>query len=401
MADNKNKTFCSAAFNHVCVMNDGSFSLCCDAYTDTQLEKTIQNINQTNSIDSYFNSNYMQQVRQHMLDGEKLNECRFCYNDEEVGKRSLRQYYNLKYPADVHNPKLKWVDLKLGNKCNLQCKMCWPLASSELMKEWNDIGWNWRKESDPLLNSRYQKGVIDQQDFNWHKKKENKKKLEEILHYIEQIKITGGEPMIQPEFWQLLETAVENKRSQYIELYIVTNATMIHPKFFRLCDQFKKVSLKVSIDGTGKVYEYIRFPGNYEKVHTNWKKLLNWHKSHPGEFWTANCIQVYNWLDLSKWLESYALESEIYLNDIDTPKFLHYSQLDEVRQNQGWEQIDKLNNKFSAVKKYVYDRISEHSRKPSTQVKQLVNFTKTQDQHRKIHIKNYIPQLGDLYDMEH
>lgn len=97
------------------------------------------------TIQDAYNSGYMQDLRQQFLNGEKPETCNRCWEEESAGKMSKRmntkvrlkhlmpniQYQNLK-------PDQLWfLDLKLGNVCNLKCRICGSWSSSK---------WVWKDE---------------------------------------------------------------------------------------------------------------------------------------------------------------------------------------------------------------------------------------------------------------
>jgi glutamate-1-semialdehyde 2,1-aminomutase len=100
-----------------------------------------------------WNSQDMRDIRLAMINGEKVEGCSTCYLQEESGRMSNRQQANnewawrlgentltetIKKALDnnghVDND-LVYLDLRLGNLCNLKCRMCNPWNSSQIVKE--------------------------------------------------------------------------------------------------------------------------------------------------------------------------------------------------------------------------------------------------------------------------
>ena len=114
-------------------------------------------LNEIESIDKWFDGKYLTNVRKAMMEGKKLKECDFCYKAEALHGSSPRMGINQRYFAHNTDPEqksIKKIDMKLGNKCNLKCKMCFPYASSELWKEWKQLGWNDSKK-DPTNDTSW------------------------------------------------------------------------------------------------------------------------------------------------------------------------------------------------------------------------------------------------------
>jgi len=83
---------------------------------------------------------------------------------------------------------------------------------------------------------------------------------------------TGGEPLINPEHWELLDELVTNGRSKSISLMYNTNATTVKYKDLDIVDlwsKFKTVSINCSIDAVGLPLEYIRSGADWEKINNN------------------------------------------------------------------------------------------------------------------------------------
>ena len=95
----------------------------------------------------------MRNVRKMMLRGEKPASCLKCYKEEEAGHLSKRnwetQYWGNRYDLfdlvketaqdGALDPKIRYIDLRMGTKCQLACVMCSPHDSSGWIKDWQDM----------------------------------------------------------------------------------------------------------------------------------------------------------------------------------------------------------------------------------------------------------------------
>src|ERR1039457_5907343 len=148
---NPSPTFCPLPWMHVFVAADGIFYPCCrsvDAQTPNvdHLGKP-QRFHSGESIVTAWNSDFMRAVRTDMLAGRRPPACAGCFAVEDLGGESDRQMINRLYPQYVREAlsaavddgriecKPRTLDLRVGNICNLQCRMCSPRLSKGLLNE--------------------------------------------------------------------------------------------------------------------------------------------------------------------------------------------------------------------------------------------------------------------------
>ena len=82
---------------------------------------------------------------------------------------------------------------------------------------------------------------------------------------VQKIRLTGGEPTISPEVLKLFEICIDEGYAKNLQLNITTNGTKFNKKFLEKIEHFKDVHLNISCDGYDKVYDYIRYPFNWNK----------------------------------------------------------------------------------------------------------------------------------------
>lgn len=87
-------------------------------------------------------SNHMQDIRTQFLAGHRPETCRKCWNEEDAGRKSKRMYtldrlkHSLQDQEWTTDAKpLMFLDLKLGNICNLKCRICGSWSSSSFAVE--------------------------------------------------------------------------------------------------------------------------------------------------------------------------------------------------------------------------------------------------------------------------
>ncbi len=406
----QNKSYCRYPFDSITVTNTGHMQMCCYAEWTGVLDTEETNIKDIDSIEDWFTGKYLTGVRKSMLDNKKLPECSGCYKREKQYGNSPRTFINKKYKGNLVEHSIKRVDLKLGNKCNLKCKMCFPYASSELWKEWKDLGWN-SSEKDPNKDTtwRYYDGYFEE-DYAWPKNKSNMDKIKEVALKSKIIHVTGGEPTLNPEFFDLLKYCIDKDVAKDIKLEVTTNATKIHPKFFDMARQFKNLFVVISMDGVGKTYEYVRYPANYDTVYKN---ILEYNKFFKTLGKDSKLIfnfvlqywNIHTTIDVIKTLTPLAVNETtvpVMIEPLEYPKFMTWNVLPE-------EYIKKIVKEVLIEYKKDHERLVKwgiiefqkqlktyKAQDVSELKQQLIQFTTKQDAHRGIKLDDYIPNLGEI-----
>lgn len=263
--------FCTALWMHLHVINDGRVYPCC--MTPIENDTSLGNVNE-NSLFDIMNSDKAKTIRKNMLEGNPLPEsCNRCVSKESSGFGSMRIGMNDNWFNDVkdliHNTnedgtidelRLLFWDFRFSNYCNLACRTCSPLFSTSWSKDFVEL-YGENNTHLGLIN-------LDNVDTFW-------KSIEETIDKTKEIHFAGGEPLIMPEHWKIIEM-LEERNLYDIKLKYSTNATMLENKGRNIIDiwkKFKHVHLSISIDGIGDSFELIRHNGNWEKTKENLIKI--------------------------------------------------------------------------------------------------------------------------------
>lgn len=247
MADN----FCVMPFIHAFV-TPNIISPCC-AYTGDL---------RFNSKSQYWTSEQVKKIQQNMLQNVRDNGCQICWKKEDRGYSSLRQHSNEIYKNHIEqirgNQTLQqpfYLDLRLGNLCNLKCRMCISEWSSQIASEIIE------NPNEDWIDTPEQK-ILELDDSTWQL-------LEQWIPHVRRVFMTGGEPTIIKRNLEYIEKIIESGRSKEVELIFTTNATNINSKFVEVGKQFKSVSYNVSIDAVGELAKYIRYPSDWRTIENN------------------------------------------------------------------------------------------------------------------------------------
>ena len=271
------KVFCDKPFNHNYIHPNGKMRLCCTTIQDLPTDNNY-NLFDANkhSINDYWNSNRMKEIRRKMIAGEKIRDCERCYQQEQQGAESLRSTQGMdKYimdtlPDGTFQKSADSMQIQLGNICNLKCKMCSQMYSHMHGMEPRDIGeqdpeWlHWVKEQGANVNNWTNELGIKQE---WYKNKELKTQIfKHISENIKQLCVIGGEPTLIPEFYELFEYCDQHDTLSGKEVTIVTNLTNTNPRLTKWLPKLKGWTIWASVDGVGERTEYIRYPSRWNKI---------------------------------------------------------------------------------------------------------------------------------------
>lgn len=238
----------------------------------------------------------MQKLREDAVNGVRNPACKTCWILEDKGISSYRQFSNSTYhPAE---PGLSVVDITLSNICNLQCRMCDARASNLLMKDHKFF-----KENN-LLDRLYK--VNTKWPESSYSDAASSPQIEWILNNTDKIKVikaTGGEPFYDPHMIGLLKKYIETGTAKNVSLLFHTNATMFTDEIIDILNQFKLNNHTFSIDGTEKVYEYIRHPWKFKDLEDSVRRYIKNVKNHS-DFYNFNFVlTAHNVLNASEYIE--------------------------------------------------------------------------------------------------
>jgi len=214
----------------------------------------------SDSIVEYFESTEQQKLKQDFLNGKKPSACYKCWQVESAGGTSKRLTDNYvfrehKFDIDYNDTatsKIVNLDIKLGNKCNLACRICSSRCSS-----------TWAKY-DSVVNVEF-KWLENESSNFWSD-------IIAVSKDVRYITFAGGEPLLDKTHRKLLQYFIDQNLSKDIVLHYNTNGTVFADFLFDYWDQFKTVELSFSIDAVGRRFEYERYGVSWEKVHDNLDK---------------------------------------------------------------------------------------------------------------------------------
>jgi MoaA/NifB/PqqE/SkfB family radical SAM enzyme len=337
----------------------GTVRPCCMAHEEiTDENGEIYDLNRTD-LETVYRSPYMQKLRQDFRDGEKPATCNRCWDEEAAGRISKRmnsrlrlktQYEQVDWSND--NPDQLWfVDLKLGNICNLKCRICGSWSSSKWAAE--EMDYIKSTGRDPKAHQAY----TWLRQGNWPRKTETFwENMRSLLPNIQYLEFTGGEPWMIKEHFDLLEYAVDTGDSQHIDIHYNTNATQYPGGHWGLWKNFGRVDIAFSVDNVGDRFEYERYGAKWQEsniiideIHI--MKNISVPNITTQLCFTINIQNVYYLDELLAWADTKSFGS-VYFNMMHGPEHMSVQYMTPAARTMV---LDKLKTMFWTGHRYHQD----------------------------------------------
>ena len=247
-------------------------------------------------------SQHMRRLREDFLAGKRPQTCRKCWNEERAGRTSKRMHTldrlkhvlpEQEWTADAKP--LMFLDLKLGNICNLKCRICGSWSSSQYAtEELNDMHPDKDKKSTyPYQMLRAGNWPRENQQF-WSE-------IDSVLDQIRYIEFTGGEPFLIKEHFNMLQGIVDRGIAGEVEIHYNTNGTVYPEEAIEIWRHFKTVEIAISVDDIGPRFEYQRSNAVWSEVTNNVERFKALRAEHPNIQLHVCCtVNVFNVLYLQE-----------------------------------------------------------------------------------------------------
>jgi len=279
------------------------------------------------------NSQYMQDLRQQFLDQKKPAACRKCWREESAGRTSKRMHTldRLKHMIvdsewTANAKPLMFLDLKLGNICNLKCRICGSWSSSTFAVE--ELQWL-RRGEDRHDNHHYhmlQAGAWPRENPTFWAE------IDRVIDQIQYIEFTGGEPFMIQEHFDLLQRLVDRGIAAQIEIHYNTNGTQWPGQAEEIWRHFKTVEIAFSIDDVGDRFEYQRSNAVWSKVCDNIELFKQMRDRNPRirlqVCTTVNVFNVYYIEQVANWINAQGFDF-VYWNMMHEAYYFSISTLPE------------------------------------------------------------------------
>ncbi len=414
----KNYSFCVLPWIHSFVNSDGNYQVCCTSEEHHRgiigNDGKIFNIKDNPSNEEIMNSDFMKKLRKDMLAGNLNKICTRCVVTEKSDGVSRRNIENKEYENIINNLvagsdedgkiniEFKSIDYRLGNLCNLECRMCGPHSSSRWLKDWNDVKPDF-EQINKALRDRYE-------NYDWIEKEYLLTEFKAKLQHLEKLHFAGGEPLFTPQMAQMLKFCVDMGVAKNIILSYNTNISTLPPPVLELWKEFKGVRLLCSVDGFNKVNEYIRYPSKWKVIDQNLTFLDNHFEEYKIQEILLSCtVQIYNILelaDLYDYLKKFKnVIPAVNLVNLHIPFYLRTTVLPPETKKIAESRLTKIAESLE-------DSLPEKYQYLVSNIFEIINFMKLEDQSnhlplfynvntkidlaKGISFSDYIPELQSI-----
>lgn len=378
----------------------GTARPCCLARDEiTKIDGNKFDLNKDN-LETIYHSEYMQNLRKQFLDGEKPETCKLCWDEEAAGRTSkrinsrirLKELYS-KVDWENDNPNQLWfLDLKLGNICNLKCRICGSWSSSKWAAEELDY---MPQDFDKKIHIAYRwlkQGAWPQNpDTNFWSN------LKTLISNIKYLEFTGGEPWLIQEHIDLLNYAVEQGYSKNIDIHYNTNATQLPKDLVSLWKDFGRVDIAFSIDNVEKRFEYERHGAKWQQANQIIDAIHELQKTYKNITtqlcFTVNIQNVFYIDELLSWAKTKNF-GDIYFNMLHSP---HHMSIQFMTPAAKKIVIDKLKSIDWGSKKYqneVNNIIQFIKNGSGSDGQEFLERMKQTDVYRKQNFKDTHPEIA-------
>ena len=230
------------------------------------------------------NTPHKKLMRKMMQEGTRPQECEYCWKIEDLGRNSIsdRVYKTAVFEeSDIiktatadwqENTMLKTLEISFDRTCNFACSYCNPSFSTTWVKDINKFGpyrnINGDARSHFINKADHARPLPDdvnpytQAFWKWWEQEDG------LADNLEEIRITGGEPLMAPGVWKLFEwfknnqERVKNRKDGKVMRYAINSNLVpkddIMDRLIELSHFVPHLEVYTSAESLGKHSEYIR-----------------------------------------------------------------------------------------------------------------------------------------------
>ena len=283
--DTKSASFCGAKWYNATIWLGSGMTTSCHHPLPHKID--LDEIKKNPS--AIHNTKQKKEQRRQMQCGERPSGCEYCWKIEDMGRDAIsdRVYksriftnddLDKAYSGDHNaNVNLKTLEIAFDRTCNFACTYCNPAFSSTWANNIKRQGPYTGLTSDGRNHfthahdsaEPYKKDEVNpyvEAFYKW---------WETDLHKtLDELRITGGEPMMSPNLWRLLDWIETQGDKMNPDMRLAINSNLgakqsIIDRFKTKLKGFKNFHLYTSCEATFEQAGYIRDGMNYSTWHSN------------------------------------------------------------------------------------------------------------------------------------
>ena len=316
--DTKSASFCGAKWYNATIWLGSGMTTSCHHPLPHKID--LEEIKKNPS--AIHNTKEKKEQRKQMQCGDRPAGCEYCWKIEDIGRDAISdRVYKSKIYTDKelddaymsdHNTdfNLRTLEIAFDRTCNFACSYCNPAFSTTWARDIKQGG----SYSDMTTDGRNHFTHAHDSAEPYKKDESNPyveafyKWWESDLHKtLDELRITGGEPMMSPNLWRLLDWIETQGDRMKPDMRIAINSNLgakqsIIERFKQKLKNFSNFHLYTSNESTFGQAEYIRDGLNYEQWQNNILSMMK--ESIPSEVHNMATINALCLETLPQFLEN-------------------------------------------------------------------------------------------------
>ena len=377
---------CRMLFNGGLTINpDGSIVLCC-----VSSQNKLAHITEIDDLNQFYNSSLFNYIREKMKSGLLPTEtCQACNFAREQGHTAAIDSWvreKIKWTSDdIDYHTISFLEFAPSNICNQNCVMCGSFYSSKWV-EWeldaieDGLTFRFKEKHQYVTNFHNEVWSMDDKDLQ---------KIYDVLPNVKRINLKGGEPFADKRNYDLIRHCMKLKNPPIISS--TTNFSSIPNEIMDLICDYPKFRMGVSIDGTDKVYEWVRgasYKQTIDNCHTYMKR------SNNGILVVTATPTIYTLYSL----DDYMLEMKslgfkrMQFMSCTSPKYVSI----EAEENLDYyvQKYEKFLSTYDGMKVHFFENIYNRKYDINIDKSNVRDWIEFMNKKRGFDIRKYVPELN-------
>ena len=316
--DSKSASFCAAKWYNATIWLGSGMTTSCHHPLPHKIN--LEEIKKNPS--AIHNTREKKEQRRQMQCGERPSGCEYCWKIEDIGRDSIsdRVYkskiytdneLDVAYQSDPNQDvNLRTLEIAFDRTCNFACSYCNPAFSTTWARDIKQGG----AYTDMTTDGRNH-FTHSHESAEPYKKDETNPYVEAFYKWwetdlhksLDELRITGGEPMMSPNLWRLLDWIETQGEKIRPGMRLAINSNLgakqdIIDKFKQKLKNFDNFHLYTSNESTFGQAEYIRDGLNYNQWHDNMFSMMK--ENIPSEIHNMATINALCLETLPQFLEN-------------------------------------------------------------------------------------------------